>query len=222
MVEVRVRSNTPVVMQSPGMTGRIQTVDPNIPRVNIPFVVVGEEISDSVSTSYSLPGGNPLKKLVIAGIAEKYVALAGLARKNEGIQPKTLSFKIQWRASKSRMGKYSTGYTISDIQGYIAQLQALCFPMIGAHETGLSQIAYWAKVALGRSFVVCRLTLARLYDLVIVVTQVAVTWSNLWRLSEGKPMGADVNLGVEAFAYWTYEDVVSGQGFYEGGWAPKS
>jgi len=203
---------------SPLPNGKIETIDIN-PSVVVEFVVKGEGITDSVATSYSLPGGNPVKKLIAQRAAEA-TGIAGLARKNEGVQPKTLSLNIEWRASRTRTGKYSTGLTVEDIQKNIALLQSLCYPIVGSNESKAT-IGGIALTALGRSFPKCRLVLANLYDLEVLVTQVSVTWSNLWIMSAGKPMGADVNLGVEVFDYWTYGAVRNGEAFYSRGW-PRS
>jgi len=194
---------------SPSPNGRIRTEGIN-PPVEVKFVVKGEGLTDSVSTSYTLPGGNPVMKKLIQ-LASESLQIPGLARKNEGVQPKALSFNIEWRASRTRDGKYSTGWTIEDIQRSIASLQSLCFPLMGTVSGGI-------MAAMGRSFPVCRLTIANLYDLLVLVTQVSITWSNLWIMSKGLPMGADVNLGVEVFAYLTHTDVRKGKAFYSGGW----
>ena len=205
--------------RSPAPNGKIETVDIDPPIV-VKFVVKGEGITDSVATSYSLPGGNPIKKLIAQRAAEA-TGIAGLARKNEGVQPKTLSLNIEWRASRTRTGKYSTGWTIEDIQKNIASLQSLCFPIVGSNESEAT-ISGIALTALGRSFPKCRLVLANLYDLEVLVTQVAVTWSNLWIMAEGKPVGADVNLGVEVFDYWTHGAVRDGKAFYTRGWPVRN
>jgi len=202
---------------SPAPNGKIETIGID-PPVKIEFVVKGEGISDSIATSYSLPGGNPIVKLAFQKLAGA-TKIAGLARKNEGVQPKTLSFNIEWRASKTRTGKYSTGLIIEDIQRNIAQLQSLCCPIIGSNSVGEAFIGI-ALTAAGRSFPLCRLVIAQLYDLRVLVTQVSTTWSNLWSMSEGKPMGADINLGVEIFDYYTHGSVRDGQAFYTSGW-PK-
>lgn len=201
--------------KSPLFNGKIETVDVN-PSVKVEFVVKGEGITDSVATSYSLPGGNPVMKLAAQALA-RVTGVAGFARKNEGVQPKNLSFNIEWRASRTRTGKYSTGYTIEDIQRNIASLQSLCFPIIGSNSVG-EVIVGIALTAGGRGFPLCRLVIANLYDLRVVVTQVAVTWSNLWIMSEGKPVGADVNLGVEVFDYYIHGAVRDGKAFYTRGW----
>jgi len=172
------------------------------PKVGVFFEIKGDNaFTDSVTANYEIRGGGSTFGKLLAQKVASVTKLSEMAWKYQDVAPKSLSFTIDWIASgrRSPTDRTKIEWHLSPrmIQSYIAQLQSLCYPR---HRIGGNPPR-------------ARLTIARLYDLVVFVTQVTVSWRNFWRRSSGMPMGASVEIGVMPFEYPTAERVRDLAGF---------
>jgi len=166
------------------------------------FEIKGDNsFTDNTTANYEKRGaGSTLGKLATQELAKR-TKLAEMSWKYQDVAPKSLSFSIDWMASgrRSTTDRTKIEWILSPdtIRSYIAQLQSLCYP----------------RLTIAGNPPRARLSIARLYNLIVYVTQVTVTWKNFWRRSEGMPMGASVEIGVMPFEYPTAERVRELGGF---------
>lgn len=178
-------------------------------KVEVFFEIKGDNaFTDNTTANYEMRGGgSTLGKLTVQKLARR-TGVGEMAWKYQDVAPKSLSFTIDWIASgrRSTSDRTRTEWSLSPdtIRSYIAQLQSLCYP----------------RLTIAGNPPRARLSIARLYDLIVYVTQVTVTWRNFWRRSSGMPMGASVEMGVMPFEYPTAERIRELGGFKSKGSAP--
>jgi len=173
--------------------------------LTIPFDIQGDNsFTDSVAASYNIRGDGTGLRLAYR-FAAKHARLTEVAYAYQNPEPKQLNTSLTWMLGDIR-GEDSCPYsgvvlTPEIIKYYISQLQSLMFP----------------QVEWGGNPPLARLVVAKLYNMVVFVTRVTVTWKNLWKRDEGFPMGASVELGSMMYEYPTTERVRAGAGFNSSG-----
>lgn len=183
---------------------KIETVDDqlfSVPKTVIKFQVVAREaaFTDTTIANYNIIGQNSSYRRFLRNDLARRAPLGRgeLTAQFESVTPKTLSFDMILRADKN--------YTPRDIKNEIIKLQSLCYP----------------RIAVLFNPPLCRLTVLDLYSLECYVTQILVTWTNYWHLTDeagfNLPMGADVNLSVLMHQYPTREAVLKGATFHTQG-----
>lgn len=185
---------------SQGVKGKISQAKPGKKSwPPIKFQIAGSGgFTDSASATYSPIGGN---KIIQQGAkwVSKLSDISELAWSFQGSEPKTLNIPIYWTLHE---------YKKETIVNNIATLQSLC------HTRGFEGAF--------RNPEKVRLTIHKLYDLVVWVTNVNVTWMDTWRKKiEGMPIGATVELGVMIAQVYTASEIRAGKGFKNApsGWA---
>lgn len=173
--------------------GRIQALQG--PEVNVGFFIEGAEFEDQTTASYDTRGGSNEMTKQAADYISRKTGVSELSTKFQGAPPKQLAFNIKWVASGNVKHVYSSGITIAQILDNIKALQSLCYP----------------RMKFGGNPPMVRLSIAKLYDLRVLVTQASVTWFNYWK--NGYPMGCTMAMGFQGKDYLTAAAVRQGAGF---------
>jgi len=161
--------------------------------VRVEFDVVAREgqFSDTTIANYSAVADSTLHKFLLNEASKRAPNfLKGeLTTKFNGIQPKSISFDIIYRADLD--------LSVEEIRQRIQKLQSLCYP----------------RFLVGRNPPLCMLHVLRLYSLEVYVQQVLVNWHNIWDIDQGLPMGADISMSCWMHQYPNREEILRGAGF---------